>query len=148
MSTYYHLHNRENFPIHDNIAHERNKGESLRSRCIGSTVAFLHTIHLAIISLCQLYTCRACTLSHVSHENLHIGYLSGRVSLPLYLTHSLQYVDLGVLPRKILWDVERVLLYDQASTSKIIDPPLYHIKGKLVMKACWTDMPCNCWGEH
>ena len=39
-------------------------------------------------------------------------------------------------------------LYDQASTSKLIDPPLYHIKGKSVMKACWADMPCNCWGEH
>ena len=36
----------------------------------------------------------------------------------------------------------------QASTSKLNDPPLYHIKGKSVMKACWTDMPCNCWGEH
>ena len=47
----------------------------------------------------------------------------------------------GVLPRKIL----RV---SQASTSKLIDPPLYHIKGKSVMKACWTDMPCNCWGEQ
>ena len=22
-----------------------------------------------------------------------------------------------------------------------------HIKEKSVMKACWTDMPCNCWGE-
>ena len=36
----------------------------------------------------------------------------------------------------------------QTSTSKLIAPPLYHIKGKSVMKACWTDMPCNCWGEH
>ena len=36
----------------------------------------------------------------------------------------------------------------QASTSKLIDPPLYHIKGKSVMKTCWTDMPCNCWGKH
>ena len=39
-------------------------------------------------------------------------------------------------------------MYGQSSTSKLIDPPLYHIKGKSVMKACWTDMPCNCWGEH
>ena len=29
----------------------------------------------------------------------------------------------------------------QASTSKLIDPPLYHIKGKSVIKTCWTDMP-------
>ena len=35
-------------------------------------------------------------------------------------------------------DVERVLLYSQTSTSKLIDPPLCHIKGKSVMKACWT----------
>ena len=38
-------------------------------------------------------------------------------------------------------DFKRVLLYGQASTSKLIDPPLYHIKGKSVMKAYWTDMP-------
>ena len=31
----------------------------------------------------------------------------------------------------------------QASTSKLNDPPLYHIKGKSVVKACCSDMPCN-----
>ena len=36
----------------------------------------------------------------------------------------------------------------KTSTSKLIDPLLYHIKEKSVMKACWTDVPCNCWGEH
>ena len=39
-------------------------------------------------------------------------------------------------------------MHGQASTSKLIAPPLYHIKGKSVMKACWADMPCNSWGEH
>ena len=34
------------------------------------------------------------------------------------------------------------------STSKLIDSTLCHIKRKSVMKACWTDMYCNCWGEH
>ena len=56
--------------------------------------------------------------------------------------------NIRVLSKRILRDVERVLLYGQASTSKLIDPPLYHVEGKLVMKTCWTDMPCNCWGEH
>ena len=39
-------------------------------------------------------------------------------------------------------------MHGQTSTSKLIATPLYHIKGKSVMKACWADMPCNSWGEH
>ena len=54
----------------------------------------------------------------------------------------------GFSPGGISRGVERVLLHGQASTLKLIDPPLYHIKGKSVMKACWADMPYNCWGEH
>ena len=42
--------------------------------------------------------------------------------------------------------VERVLLHVWSSIHiKLIDSPLYHIKGKSVMKACWVELPCNGW---
>ena len=42
--------------------------------------------------------------------------------------------------------VERVLLNVWSSIHiKLIDSPLYHIKGKSVMKACWVELPCNGW---
>ena len=52
-----------------------------------------------------------------------------------------------VLPGKILRDVERALyVWSNIHIKSLMT--LHFTTSKPLLKACCTDMPCNCWGEH
>ena len=58
-------------------------------------------------------------------------------------------IQISVLPQtnfKAWWEGE--IWVEPLATSKLLHSSHSHIKEKSVLKACWTDMPYVCWGEH
>ena len=42
---------------------------------------------------------------------------------------------------------EGIVQVEPVATAKLMDYSFFNIKGKFILKACWTDLPYVCWGE-